>query len=173
MNLFHKKKDKTKTHTAAGKTTKDIWQIEDANTFVMAMDERVCRKCKNGRHMQALSAQERIFYITQLLEKEVNNGGFAQFFYNTSGNFTNEIHEAFLSIGAVKTAALCQKAIDVFQAPLPEDKIQREAFLEPFLEDDAVTDALDDLDTAFYQYEEDLSALACAFVRNNQAQFSD
>ena len=55
-----------------------IWK-DDKNKFVIAVHERICHKCCNGERMERLSKEERIFYIVQQLEIEVNNGGFSQF----------------------------------------------------------------------------------------------
>ena len=97
----------------------DIWALTDTNAFVVAMTEYLDNKTKYGEDMSVLSKEERIFYITQTLEMEVNNGGFSQFFYNSSGDFSNELVGAFTAIGANATAAICQKAISAFGRDIP------------------------------------------------------
>ena len=110
MGLFDmfKKKDKV---VKGNDNMEHIWNLTDTNDFVVAMTEHLDNKTQYGEDMSALSEAERIFYITQTLEMEVNNGGFSQFFYNSSGNFSNELVGAFTAIGANATAAICQKAI--------------------------------------------------------------
>lgn len=49
----------------------------------------------NGNNIEKLNEHERVFFITQTLEHEVNNGGFSQSFCNSSGDFSNELVDAF------------------------------------------------------------------------------
>lgn len=81
---------KTKT-----KNIDDIWKIEEKEAFVIEMAQYIAEKSKYGDEMEALSAEQRAFYITQILEMEVNNGGFSQFFFNSSGMFANELISSF------------------------------------------------------------------------------
>ena len=125
MGLFDmfKKKDKV---VKGNDNMEHIWNLTDTNDFVVAMTEHLDNKTQYGEDMSALSEAERIFYITQTLEMEVNSGGFSQFFYNSSGNFSNELVGAFTAIGANATAAICQKAISAFGRDIPVDRDERE-----------------------------------------------
>ena len=148
-----------------------IWNLTDTNDFVIAMTEHLNEKTRYGEDMSVLSDAERIFYITQTLEMEVNNGGFSQFFYNSSGDFSNELVSAFTAIGAHKTAAICQKAIDAFGRDIPVDREERQAMLDE-LESDEIEEILDACDGAFYDYEDDLNELNYRFVMKNKEQFT-
>lgn len=149
----------------------DIWNLTDTNDFVIALTEHLDEKTHYGDDMSVLSEAERIFYITQTLEMEVNNGGFSQFFYNSSGDFSNELVDAFTAIGANTTAAICQKAIDAFGCDIPVDRDEREEMLDE-LESDEINKILDECDNAFYDYEDNLNELNYAFVMKNKEQFS-
>lgn len=149
----------------------DIWKMEDKNNFVIAMNMWICKKCGYGEQMDLLSEQERVFYVVQQLEAEVNNGGFSQFFFNSSGDFSNELYDAFMAIGAVKTANICKKAVDAFSCPLPSDREEREVFLDNHLNGQA--DAiLAECDAEFYKYEDDLLDLNYRFIVDNRVSFS-
>jgi hypothetical protein len=50
---------------------------------------------------------------------EVNNGGFHQFFYNSTGNETAEIILALETIGARKLAGIIKKAAEKFPGRMP------------------------------------------------------
>ena len=121
--------------------------------------------------MSVLSKEERIFYITQILEMEVNNGGFSQFFYNSSGDFSNELVGAFTAIGANATAAICQKAISAFGRDIPVDRNEREEMLDE-LEIDVIDEILEECDSAFCDYEDDLNQLNYNFVIKNKESFT-
>ena len=148
-----------------------IWNLTDTNDFVIAMTEHLNEKTLYGEDMSILSDAERIFYITQTLEMEVNNGGFSQFFYNSSGNFSNELVGAFTSIGANTTAAICQRAIDAFGRDIPVDRYERQEILDE-LESDELDEALGECDEEFFAYEDNLNELNYNFVMKNKEQFS-
>ena len=131
----------------------------------------ICQKCNDGEDISALNSDERIIYIVQTLEQEVNGGGFSQFFYNSSGDFAGEMVDAFREIGAEKTAAICQQALDAVGQPLPGNRAERIELLEK-IETDALTEALNACDDAFYAYPEDLNALTDAYVKQHQAEFA-
>ena len=148
-----------------------IWSLTDTNDFVIAMTEHLDNKTQCGNDMSVLSEAERIFYITQTLEMEVNNGGFSQFFYNSSGNFSNELVRAFTAIGANATAAICQKAVAAFGRDIPVDRDEREDMLDE-LESEEIDEILEECDGAFYDYEDDLNELNYNFVMKNKESFT-
>ena len=170
MGLFDmfKKKDKV---VKGNDNMEHIWNLTDTNDFVVAMTEHLDNKTQYGEDMSALSEAERIFYITQTLEMEVNNGGFSQFFYNSSGNFSNELVGAFTAIGAYATAAICQKAISAFGRDIPVDRDEREEMLDE-LESDEFDEILEECDNAFYDYEDNLNELNYNFVMKNKEFFN-
>ena len=169
MGLFDmfKKKDKV---VKENDNMEHIWNLTDTNDFVVAMTEHLDNKTQYGEDMSALSEAERIFYITQTLEMEVNNGGFSQFFYNSSGNFSNELVGAFTAIGANATAAICQKAISAFGRDIPVDRDEREEMLDE-LESDEFDEILEKCDNAFCDYEDNLNELNYNFVMKNKEFF--
>ena len=170
MGLFDmfKKKDKV---VKGNDNMEHIWNLTDTNDFVVAMTEHLANKTQYGEDMSALSEAERIFYITQTLEMEVNNGGFSQFFYNSSGNFSNELVGAFTAIGANATAAICQKAISAFGRDIPVDRDEREEMLDE-LESDEFDEILEECDNAFYDYEDNLNELNYNFVMKKKEFFN-
>ena len=170
MGLFDmfKKKDKV---VKGNDNMEHIWNLTDTNDFVVAMTEHLDNKTQYGEDMSALSEAERIFYITQTLEMEVNNGGFSQFFYNSSGNFSNELVGAFTAIGANATAAICQKAISAFGRDIPVDRDEREEMLDE-LEGDEFDAILEECDCAFFDYKDNLDELNYNFVMKNKLEFT-
>lgn len=158
-------------NTQGDTSMEHIWNLTDTNDFVIAMTEHLNEKTQYGEDMSVLSDAERIFYITQTLEMEVNNGGFSQFFYNSSGDFSNELVGAFTAIGANTTAAICQKAIDAFGRDIPVDRDERQEMLDE-LESDELDEILEECDDAFFAYEDDLNELNYNFAMKNKEQFS-
>ena len=147
-----------------------IWGIMDANDFVMAMMEYLEEKTQYGEDMSVLSAEERIFYVTQTFEMEANNGGVSQFFYNESGRFASELVNAFNEIGAKVTAGICQKAIEAFGREMPVDQDEREDMLDEL--EDEISEILEECDSEFYNYEDNLSELNYNYVMKNKTSFT-
>ena len=147
-----------------------IWGIMDANDFVMAMMEYLEEKTQYGEDMSVLSAEERIFYVTQTFEMEANNGGVSQFFYNESGRFASELVNAFNEIGAKVTAGICQKAIEAFGREIPVDQDEREDMLDEL--EDEISEILEECDSEFYNYEDNLSELNYNYVMKHKTSFT-
>ena len=170
MGLFDmfKKKDKI---VKGNENMNHIWNLTDTNDFVVAMTDHLDNKTNYGEDMTVLSGAERIFYITQTLEMEVNNGGFSQFFHNSSGNFSGELVAAFTTIGANTTAAICQKAISAFGRDIPVDRDEREEMLDE-IETEELDEILEECDSAFLDYEDNLNDLNYNYVMNNKESFT-
>lgn len=144
-------------------------QIIDGKT-VLDIYLELCDTCDYGQNPELLNEYERTVFVTQELVNEVNNGGFMQFFDNSSGQFAGEIVETLLRIGAPKTAAICKKALSVFDQPLPADWEERRALLDEI--GDEAGDVLGECDDAFYADEEDLVALNEAYIRDHIEMFT-
>ena len=130
------------------------------NDIVFDIYSTICKKCEYGDAIEKLNEYERIFYVVQLLETEVNNGGFAQYFFNSAGDFANELIDALTKIEAFKTVEICKKALLIYDGKVPTDKEKRE---EVLLNLDC-DDILSECDDAFYSYEDNLKALNHAFI---------
>lgn len=148
-----------------------LWTIEDPSDLLDELNTLLGKKCAWGDHMDALTLPERTVYITLTTEGDIMNGGFDQYINNSTGNFSNEIVEAFTRIGAVQTAAICQKALSVFGQKLPVDWAERQILLEEICTDD-IYNMLEECDDAFYERPEDLDCLNCAYVLQNRNAFS-
>ena len=135
--------------------------------FVVDMCDAVCEKCKYGDDIEKLSEHERVFYVTQILEQEVNNGGFSQFFFNSSGDFSNELVDAFTKIGALKTVEICKKALAVFNGNVPTDRDEREELLDSLDCDDVLSEC----DDEFYEYEDNLEELNYTYIIEHRSSF--
>jgi hypothetical protein len=107
-----------------------------------------------------------------VLESEVNNGGFSQYFQNLSCETTGFIAEALETIGAPRTAEICRRAIAAaFPDGLPADP---EAISSAAAEFPPQTEEkLGALDTEFYQYPHNLTELLFAFVSKHPEEFGE
>ena len=119
---------------------------------------------ENIGDFERLDGGQRIAFCILLLEMEVNNGGFHQFFSNSTGYFVPETIIALKQIGADSTAAILERAIMIaYPNGFPMDRNQHE---EALRFDDAVLDELDQVDSAFYRYEDNLTSLVNDYLKN-------
>jgi len=82
-----------------------------------------------------------MLWATQGVDDEVNNGGFNQYFFNSSGQWAMEAIEGFLLIGAVERAEIVKAAVDQFFADAPNLKrYYKEHTLKSFSESYKHTD---------------------------------
>ena len=80
----------------------DIWKIEEQENFVYQMWLYILDKCDEFGDLHNLNAEQRVFYVVQDLQNEVNNGGFAQYFYNFLAFFlSNTSSLSSLSVGTL------------------------------------------------------------------------
>ena len=118
-------------------------------------------------HVEVLSAHARSLYFVETLEGEVLNGGFRQFFSNSSGKYAHETLVALREMGALRAAVLLEKAIDAFpDKRVPVRRRARNDALET-----ANPEIFDALDAEYYRLEkstgENLGKLILDFVKRN------
>ena len=140
----------------------------DATTAVIELDDYVSQLCEFGERMDELSVPQRVFYLNQNLEREVNNGGFHQFFFNLSGDNAEETIGTLEAIGAHKTAELLRQAIAAFpDAKVPKDPDERQVSMLNAFRDGA----FNDLDEKFFAYEDPMTDLNFDWIRKNAEAF--
>jgi len=120
-------------------------------------------------HIISLPEKERVVYTISILDMEVNNGGFNQYFVNGYGQFARETIKGLELISACKTAEILAKALDRVQNGLADDDF-RKKLLEGKIKDLYDSDKLDDylmsLNEEYYEYEEDIGKLLGNYLRD-------
>jgi len=114
-----------------------------------------------------LDSIEKVFVCVWSLEGEVNNGGFEQYYFNTSGDWAIDTPNALLAIGVTHTAAIVNRGNALFgdSGPSP-DSNTRQNQLDGLSE--SAQNQLNSLDNEFYRYTDDLSALLVVFLSRHQ-----
>jgi hypothetical protein len=122
--------------------------------------------------IEGLSEGCRALILTWMVEAEVNNGGFNQYYWNTDGIFAEEAVRAFEFFGADQHAALMQEANEVHASEVEAiGKLKDRGTWEAFSESYEVSN-LGSLDDRFYRLSEDLSALRTSKIRQSPELFS-
>lgn len=104
--------------------------------------------------------------LIHALEAEVNNGGFDQFFLNSSGRFALQTVEALHAIGADHTSKLLEEAIAI---AYPDGYPENPADHENTTDSDDALDALGELDERFLDYEDPLTDLVNEYLERHNA----
>lgn len=138
----------------------------DKNHYLIALSETLCPLVWE-EPLTDLSIEEQVFVCVFEVEREVNNGGFDQFFRNSFGRYGRESVNALETIGAPKMAKLARKALAAAfpSGEVPWDRERREDALERAGE--ALDATLNELDAEFYKYPEDLTELLFDYVQSN------
>lgn len=114
----------------------------------------------------------RATWLTWIVEAEVNNGGFNQYYFNTDGQFASDAVAAFEYFGAKEHAALVKEANAVRAAEAAEmAKFKAQGTLEAFSESYKHS-RLGPLDDRFYKLTENLSQLRIARIRQKPDEFA-
>jgi Domain of unknown function (DUF4375) len=128
--------------------------------------EEACKRFE-GRRLSDLDEIDQILVTIWGLEADVNNGGFDQYYFNSSGDQANFAPKALRAIGAERIAAIVTQANAVFGPDGPSsDRNARQAQL--FLVAPPKSEApgpWEALDSAFYAYPDDIAKLLEAYLR--------
>ena len=103
---------------------------------------------RGSANLENLSRPCQALYLVDLIDREVQNGGFHQFFWNTSGQFCEQTKWALAELYAKILLSLLERACMVFPAGLvPKDQLARREVLCNLSQDQE--DALNRLDIEF------------------------
>lgn len=120
-----------------------------------------------------LTPGQRALYALRWTDAEVGNGGFDQYFTNSTGYLLPEAQEGARTLGSLEWASLLDEARDIFGADYPRDREERTARLEALGEE--VQTRLDDLDGRLYalahEPETNLDALSRWYVETHPEEF--
>jgi hypothetical protein len=137
---------------------KDHYRID---SLVLAVEEALYSK-----PLSQLSVSERAVLAVEAMEREVNNGGYHQFFCNSSGVFTRHLVEALNSIGCPKTAAISSAAISVLNLPGEYD---HDTIIDMAMKlSDEERGKLNDLDKEYYSNDEPIAQRLFEYIEMNR-----
>lgn len=113
-----------------------------------------------------LRPEERVFRAVWEMESEVDNGGFRQYFWNSTGETAFAAVSALREIGARKTSEIVVRALSVFPGGAPDrNEEARKSQVDGLSEEaDAVLEALDQ---EFMAYPDDLTDLLYRYAQRN------
>ncbi len=119
-------------------------------------------------YLESFSENELTYFTVTLLEGEIYNGGFDQYFSNSSGNFYREAMAGLEELGANQSLKIARKAAEVIfgAAEPPRDRTKRWDLMRGT---QGVTQSarLDELDKLFYLDNDGLLDLLTAYAETH------
>ena len=120
-----------------------------------------------------LNNYQKDIVIINELEMEINNGGFNQYYWNSSGNYANEVVNSLSKIGAYKTAEIVKTAnLEFPNGIVPKDRGKRIEILN--LIEEKSNKKWNSLDSKFYSQVnengefESITDLLIDFIKKNK-----
>lgn len=153
----------------SGETTDELLSYPATgqhDSLVRAFEEGLRRKVSR-RGERSLTQEERIVLAVRALDREVNNGGYHQFFCNSSRKFAPQIVQSLVRIGCQRTAKITQLAIDALRvSPVTVARIG--AVMQ---ETNEMRDQeLDRCDQRFYENPQGIPKSLYAFIKANRGR---
>ena len=153
----------------SSQTVEDILGFEGKSrpdSLVGAFEEAIRQKAERN-DKKSLTDTERVVLAVEALEREVNNGGYDQFFTNSSREFALVIVDSLRRIGCNKAASITERAVkalgvsDLTMAAIDEAMaVDDEQRLKKFTR----------CDEAYYKNTEPITDRLFAFIKTNKSE---
>jgi hypothetical protein len=177
-SLIEKSVDEFNNRKIYEKLTPEIFMTIPDDKLEQAIMDNIDTNFEKGEQytldkISKLTKGQQAVFSTWWLEAEVNNGGFNQFYFNSSGQYAKMAEIGLETIGAKKFSELCSRANKIFT----ENKERLEEFDDGTVESFSESykdNPLNDLDTEFYElYEsENIGDLRIKYIRENISEFT-
>lgn len=153
-----------------GESTDALLALEGryrTDSLVVAFEQAVGQKAHREGDA-ALSTEEYAILAVEALEREVNNGGYSQFFTNSSKEFAPRVAAALDAISCPRFAAVTRDAIAVLQLHDPVTEAAVDAAMAGI--DDDRLERLSGCDDAYYSIaDEDIAGRLLAFIKDHRS----
>jgi hypothetical protein len=141
------------------------------DSLVLAMEAALDQRLTK-RGAASFSLEERIVLAIEALEREVNNGGYDQFFLNSSRTYAGEVEQALRTIGCPEQAEIARRAVAALRTRGTVKGTLTSEAVETGLAagGDALSEELKSLDDEYFACEEPIAERLFAFVKANKAK---
>jgi hypothetical protein len=155
----------------SGETTDELIALAGkyrVDSLVMAFEQAIDQKADRVGE-ENLTAEEKIILIVEALECEVNNGGYGQFFVNSSREYAPVIVNALRRIGCPRTAEITQQALDIVQRiPMTPAEIEDGTWED----NEERQSALGACHTLYFERPENIEDSLFAFIKANRTHIT-
>jgi hypothetical protein len=155
-----------------------INQTKDDKLLQLVFDNLISKMAKDLSDeypvIISLNKSQQAIYMIGVLQAEVENGGFNQYYYNSAGKFAKLTPGALMLVGANRFAQLVSRANKTFETENKNIKKHQDGTLEGFSKS-YNNNPLNKLDNEFYALEkkENLESLQIAYIRKHKEDFTD
>lgn len=149
----------------AGQSTEELIALENdyrVDSLVVAFETAVMQVEAN----RPLSPQERTILAVEALEREVNNGGYSQFFTNSSNEHVALIEPSLREIGCVATADVTRDAIAALRLDGTVTPERAEAAASE--DNEGLSAALQACDQRYFDSGEPIADMLFAWLKRNR-----
>jgi hypothetical protein len=147
-----------------GQTLDELISLEKTyriDSLVLAMEAALDQKVET-----TLSQEERVILAVEALEREVNNGGYEQFFMNSSQAYAEEVESSLRAIGCPKQAGIAKRAVAALRL---KGKATPSAIEKALTRGgDKAAEKLSECDEAFYGQRENIAEQLFKYVKKNR-----
>ena len=134
---------------------------------IIRIGEIIGKKIKKRDNFEELNEFEKTFIFIDIFENHTTDGGFETFFWNTAGQFSHEILEAYEKIGAKNTASIMYDSFLLFgEIPIPKNTDMRREILSKINPNSWIN-----LDEKYYNCDDNIVLLVLDFIKNNTKYF--
>lgn len=159
------------------KLTKEIIDSMSDDMLVYSVFQTLARVIEeSGKEdfeaVSALNVGQRALFSVWCVDSQVHNGGFNQFYFNSSGPFAEMAVEGFKTFGAMRCATLMEKANILFSSIKGDLEKFNDGTLESFSKS-YENNPLNELDREFYVLwkEENLDKRQIDYIRSHVNEF--
>lgn len=139
-----------------------LQQTHRIDSLVLAFESALDSRKEAG---DELNDVENIILAIEAFEREINNGGFSQFFYNSSVEYAPIIVSSLKAIGCHEMASLAQKSLEILGVEsLDPDVIEEK--MDP--DDEELEEALGELDEVYYESKETPAYALFNYIKRNR-----
>lgn len=146
--------------------------IEDKGEYVYAIYKEIDRKCNFKDNLDILNRWERSLYVAMMLEIDVYNGGFEEYFCSQSSDYYQEVVSSFEELGSYEAAQICHRAISALGDKLPVNKQEREDYYNDVIED-SIDEALYNCEVEMKEKSNELTSLYYDYIKINENYFTN
>ncbi len=146
-----------------GQSTEELLALDRTfrvDSLVLAFEQAI-----QGKSPESISIEESYVLAVEGLEREVNNGGYSQFFGNSSGEFASIIEAALRAVGCPKTADITRDAIAALRVETLTAEVVAAAAVN---EDESVQQALAACDDRYFANDEPIAERLFRWIAANK-----
>jgi hypothetical protein len=139
----------------------DLAETHRIDSILLAFEQAINQR-READGEETLTDEEWTVLAIEAMEREVNNGGFLQFFVNSSNQYTLVLVELLQGIGCPLTADIAKRAIEaVDRWPITQQEIDDDTYMNH----EQRNTALEACDSQYFEVPENIEERLFEFIK--------